>query len=260
MNFSGGLRHYRVLKGVTQKELAEEIGTNNTTVSNWEKGISKPDMDTLVRLSNYFGIAVDELIFFGEKPTQTQEQRRPIITSVKEGDFVSIPIVDISAAAGSGAINGDHVDVKDIIRLPRNMVRRGDTYHCVQIVGQSMAPTLQNGGYIISRLLDRSEWSHLKDQYIYVVTTNDGKTYVKRIKDRLDKRGFIVCTSDNPDKMAFRDFDVLAADLQNLWEVEWYLSSNLPNIHATYYSKLQDLEDNFEDFKATMLQEIKKLH
>lgn len=63
MELSDNLKYYRLRKGVTQKRLAAEIGTNNTTLSNWEKGISKPDIDIIIKLSNYFGISIDELIF-----------------------------------------------------------------------------------------------------------------------------------------------------------------------------------------------------
>ena len=39
----------------------------------------------------------------------------------------------------------------------------------------------------------------MPEEQVYVVTDRDGKAYVKRVKNRLDK-GFIVCMSDNPDK------------------------------------------------------------
>lgn len=64
MNFSDGLKYYRAQQGITQKDLASAVGVNNTTISNWEKGIAKPDLDTLVRLSNYFGVCIDDLVFF----------------------------------------------------------------------------------------------------------------------------------------------------------------------------------------------------
>lgn len=63
MDIAKGLKYFRTKKGITQTELAKFLGVNNSNVSNWEKGIAKPDIDMLVRIANYFEISVDELIF-----------------------------------------------------------------------------------------------------------------------------------------------------------------------------------------------------
>lgn len=63
MDIARGLKYFRAKKGITQTELAKFLGVNNSNVSNWEKGIAKPDIDMLVRIADYFEISVDELIF-----------------------------------------------------------------------------------------------------------------------------------------------------------------------------------------------------
>lgn len=63
MDIAKGLKYFRAKKGITQTELAKFLGVNNSNVSNWEKGIAKPDIDMLVRIADYFEISVDELIF-----------------------------------------------------------------------------------------------------------------------------------------------------------------------------------------------------
>ena len=44
------IRNARKLLGLTQRQLAEKIGVTNTTISNWEKGISRPDADLIQTL------------------------------------------------------------------------------------------------------------------------------------------------------------------------------------------------------------------
>lgn len=61
LEFSANLKHFRKLKGLTQGQLAQEIAVTNTSVSNWEQGIATPDLLTALKLSNYFGISVNEL-------------------------------------------------------------------------------------------------------------------------------------------------------------------------------------------------------
>ena len=47
MTFGEKLKQARTSAGLTQSELAKIIGATNTTISNWEKGVSKPDLDML---------------------------------------------------------------------------------------------------------------------------------------------------------------------------------------------------------------------
>lgn len=47
MNFGDKLKQARTNMGLKQSELAKTLGTTNTTISNWEKGVSKPDLDML---------------------------------------------------------------------------------------------------------------------------------------------------------------------------------------------------------------------
>ena len=67
-------------------------------------------------------------------------------------EMVSVPLVDISVAAGSGYYNPDQLSEIDCIRFPKSMVKEGRTYLCVRIKGESMVPTLQDGGYLVIRL------------------------------------------------------------------------------------------------------------
>ncbi len=45
--FGDKLKQARIEAALKQSELANILGTTNTTISNWEKGVSKPDLDTL---------------------------------------------------------------------------------------------------------------------------------------------------------------------------------------------------------------------
>lgn len=49
-------------KGILQKELASYLNVSISTVSNYEKGIHSPDLNTLCRLADYFGVTADYLL------------------------------------------------------------------------------------------------------------------------------------------------------------------------------------------------------
>lgn len=182
-----------------------------------------------------------------EPISTTQVKLIPIIKS--ESDSMLIPVVEIEAAAGSGAFNGDHIEEIETLRMPPSMIRKNTQYYCLRIRGRSMEPTLQHDSYVVARMLDPSEWKDVKDGYIYVISDRDGQTWVKRVKNRLKDRGFIVCTSDNPDRITYSSFNVMENELNTIWYVEWYLSARMPNIQEAYYYKQSELDDRLEDLE-----------
>lgn len=61
--FSENLKYYRQKRGLTQKELANRLGFTEKSVSKWENGGGMPTLDTLLQLSDLFGLPLDALIF-----------------------------------------------------------------------------------------------------------------------------------------------------------------------------------------------------
>lgn len=49
-------------KGMTQKELAEELHITDKAVSKWERDVACPDTQTLPNLAEVLGVSVEELL------------------------------------------------------------------------------------------------------------------------------------------------------------------------------------------------------
>ena len=56
------IREIRKRCGLTQKELAEGIGSSESAISQYENGKRQPDYETLLKISDYFGVSVDYLL------------------------------------------------------------------------------------------------------------------------------------------------------------------------------------------------------
>lgn len=56
------IRALREAKGLSQTELAEALGVDQTTVSAWERGVAEPTLSNLRRLADVLGIAPGELL------------------------------------------------------------------------------------------------------------------------------------------------------------------------------------------------------
>lgn len=55
------IRKLRRSKGLTQKQLADEIGVTRTTVAMWESGSSYPRTDLLPKIAALLGCTIDDL-------------------------------------------------------------------------------------------------------------------------------------------------------------------------------------------------------
>lgn len=56
------LKEIRAEKKITTIELGKRLGVVPSTITNWEKGLRKPDVDMLVKLTEVFGCTADELL------------------------------------------------------------------------------------------------------------------------------------------------------------------------------------------------------
>ena len=62
MIINANIRSHRKRVGMTQYELAKRIGVDQSTISQWEKGIASPRMGKVEKLASVFGIPVSELL------------------------------------------------------------------------------------------------------------------------------------------------------------------------------------------------------
>ena len=79
----------RAARGLSQTDLADALEVSRQSVSKWETGASVPELDKLMKLSQLFGVSLDELVT-GQSPeastdTNTQETAAPVPPERKIG-------------------------------------------------------------------------------------------------------------------------------------------------------------------------------
>lgn len=78
MNLSEKIRVLRESAGMTQAELAEQVGVSEKVVSKWECGETKPSVEVLPALADVFGINIDDLF------DHRHDLRGDLLTSVRD--------------------------------------------------------------------------------------------------------------------------------------------------------------------------------
>ena len=108
---------FRKAKGMTQEELAGELGVSSQAVSKWENDASCPDISLLPQLCRVLGITADELLTGrnNEVKMVPADQRKPfdqlvmrIYVDSADGDKVRVnlpmPIIKVCMEIGVGML------------------------------------------------------------------------------------------------------------------------------------------------------------
>lgn len=87
MELSEKIKEFRILKQLSQEELAEKLNIPNQIVSKWDNGFAIPDIDNISVLSKIFGVTADDLL--ETKETAKKDEKSKLVFFIKIG-FVCI--------------------------------------------------------------------------------------------------------------------------------------------------------------------------
>ncbi|OUO22552.1 helix-turn-helix transcriptional regulator [Collinsella sp. An307] len=111
--FGDTISALRKEKGMTQLDLARQMGVTDKAVSKWERNLSFPDVTSLPKLAEVLGTSVDELL-----EVKTIGQEGP--TESKVPELVELVLKAVALAMGVGVVAltiMDEVTPNDAIRL-----------------------------------------------------------------------------------------------------------------------------------------------
>jgi phage repressor protein C with HTH and peptisase S24 domain len=244
------IKTYAKCIGITITEFEESIFVSNGYVNSISKSIGIDKISLI--LEKYPNLNLVWLLTGRGAMLKSQEE--PLINESRDDDLITIPIVDVAAAAGHGFFNPDYTERGGEITIPAQMLsKKSGNYYCGHVSGESMEPTLLNKDYIIFKYISPEEWMYITNDSICFLVDRSGISYVKRIVNRLSSKGYLLCLSDNIDKINYGDFSLYEDDISNIYLVEWKFSNNFSNpsnissvINEYYYSRLQVLEGRVE--------------
>ena len=82
------LKTLRKQKGLSQEELAIRLNVVRQTISKWEKGLSVPDSDMLVKMADILEVSVGELL--GSKITDEKNKDEITEQLIKINEYLAI--------------------------------------------------------------------------------------------------------------------------------------------------------------------------
>ena len=158
----------------SQADLAKILFVNQTAVSQWERGVTTPSPQLLVKLANLYGVTTDYLLGKDTNaPASTGGKWIPVLGDVAAG----IPIEAVE-------------DIVDYEEIDAALAATGDFFG-LRIKGSSMEPRIREGDVVIVRKQDDADTGDTA-----VVMVNGDSATVKRIKKEPD--GSLWLLPNNP--------------------------------------------------------------
>lgn len=84
------IRHLRTQSGMTQEELAGKLNVTRQALSNWERDVNEPDLNTLKKICFLFGVHMDDFAKEVITKMETCEKKRNdnLISMIWQLDFL----------------------------------------------------------------------------------------------------------------------------------------------------------------------------
>lgn len=228
------LRHLRKKHGLSQQQLADALNIPRTTLGDYERGHTEPNIETLIAIAERFNVTVDQLIrqklAHADLEIISNPELKVLAITVNDDNEGNIELVDSRAEAGYLESFQDPEYIRDLPKIRFPNIPEG-TYRGFEIHGDSMLP-MESGTIVICSYVESLR--DVRDEHTYVVASQRDGLVFKRVRnDRKNKQLILISDNDRylPYKIAYEDID-------ELWGYYAHLSFSDPK--QTFQSQLDD--------------------
>lgn len=237
------LKYIRKNHKISQGDLADELGVARTTMGDYERGKTEPNLEMLVKLSKKFKVDIHDLIVtdisHNELEVVNQDNLRVLAISVDLENKENIELVDTKAEAGYLDSFSDPEYIKDLPKISFPNIPEG-TFRGFEIRGDSMLP-MQSGSIVLCSYVENI--AHVKDDRTYIIVSEDRGLVYKRVQN--DENGKkLLLTSDNA---AYLPYEIDYKHISEVWQYYAHLSFSDAKVTST-----NSLEEKLAEIQRTV--------
>lgn len=169
--FNNNLPYIRKQKGISQKELANKIGVDQSTISLWEKGMDTT-VENVIKVAEALNVPVPD--FIGSDLRFDNGQL--IDLNVER---IKIPVLGVIKA---GMPIEAQENIVDYVEIPKEWIKKNKNYYGLRISGNSMIPKYMPNDTVIFEQTDDIQYANNKDCCV-MVNGNDATFKVFKLKE-----------------------------------------------------------------------------
>lgn len=207
----------RALKKLSQNQLADELEISRSRLGSYEESRAEPPYDLLIKIADYFHIAIDALVRGDLAKTDPESLLEigknrilfPVIVDRQNQDMVEV--VPAKAVAGylTGYADPEFMEDLPIMNLPFKIVGK---HRAFAIKGDSMPP-LKDGTFVVGKYVESLK--EIKEGQTYIVLTKEDGVVYKRLY-REDKKSNDVFQFHS-DNTAYSPYTVKSENIIEIW-------------------------------------------
>lgn len=186
MNIGKKLKKLRNEKGLTQVELGRMLNVGPTSIANYESGYSMPDIVSLAKLADIFGVSMEFIA--SEESYHTDPLNNISVKFPEPGK--KIISVDVLGTVPAGIPFEAIEDVVGSEEIQISVAESSCDYFALRVKGDSMAPRIRSGDVVICKKQPSVESGEAA-----VVMVNGNDATLKRVKRSAEG---ITLVPDNP--------------------------------------------------------------
>lgn len=151
------LKKLRMMKNLTQEELAEELEITQQQIARYENGLRQFKQEFLFKLANYFNVSIND--FF---PPLNFDNAEIIDISY---DRVQIPVLGTIKA---GTPIEAQEDILDYVDIPKEWTKGDKKFFALRISGDSMFPKYKENDIVVFEQTEDYSIANKKDCAVMV--------------------------------------------------------------------------------------------
>jgi len=231
------LKILRKNKKISQEELSKKLDLTRSTYSGYENSAAEPSLDTLIKIADFYGLSLDNLlrknlselsereverILKMESLDLNGEGLRILTIKVDEEENEMVELVEEKAKAGyaTGFSDPEYLKILPTFNLP--FLSKNKSYRAFQISGDSMPP-VSDKSYVIGDYVQN--WNLIRDGKPYVVVTKNDGVVFKVVFNHLNESRELELVSTNP---IYEPYRLKASEIVEVWKFVNYISHDLP--------------------------------
>ena len=214
--------------------MARLLGVSISTYGSYEEGRAEPKLENLQKITNYFGVSVEELLNVnlaqqpeGEglvrKKNFEEAATKVLVATVDSQGNDNIEWVPLKAAAGytTGFFAPEFVQKLPVFQVP--FLDQRKKYRVFSIEGDSMLP-IASGSLIFAEHME--DWSQIKDDTACIVVTQTDGIVFKKVFNYIKSQNCLMLVSTNA---IFKPYLVGTADVLEIWKFSGFFSERFPS-------------------------------
>ncbi len=237
---ASNLKYLRKKDRLSQGELADEFEIARTTMGDYERGKTEPNLEMLTRISKKFDITIHDLILkdlnYNELEVTRNNELRVLAISVDKDNNENIELVNTKAEAGYLDGFNDPEFISELPKISFPNIPQG-TYRGFEIHGDSMLP-MESGSIVICSYVENLD--QIKDDRTYVLIIKENGLVYKRVKTKKTDQKLILI-SDND---SYLPYEIDFSEVSEVWQYYAHLSFSDAKATFNYIleEKLSDIQ------------------